>query len=222
MNRIWTLRAVTALLWGLAAACAVFWGLRMGSVSAIVAAPDARPAGVGLDGAARQSAIARLLGAQPAAAAAPGPRPADRFALIGLVASTQGGGAALITVDSKPARPYAVGMQIAPGFVLQSLGPREARLGESVEGPVREVLALPQRPVLGITSAPVAAPLPAVPPPAFQPPGAAVLPPASSLTAAPPDRPLSPAFSPALAAGMGAVPALPDAAPASPPDMGGR
>ena len=56
-----------------------------------------------------------------------------------------GGGAALIAVDGKPAKPYRVGAVIDTGLVLQSLGPRQARLGASAEGPASLTLEMPAR-----------------------------------------------------------------------------
>jgi general secretion pathway protein C len=158
MNKKWVLRLVTALVWALAAGAAVYWGLRLSSPAAVAVA-DAAPAVLAGDAAARQASIARFLGAQPAALAGPGPGPADRFALIGVVASVGGEGAALVSVDGKPARPFAVGMQMAPGYVLQSLGPREARLSTDLQAPVNLVLSLPA-PKTGLT---VPAPVPGGP-----------------------------------------------------------
>ena len=55
--------------------------------------------------------------------------------LLGVLAGTaSGGGAALIAVDGKPARPYRVGAAVEPGMVVQSLSRREARLGASQDG----------------------------------------------------------------------------------------
>jgi general secretion pathway protein C len=165
MNKKWPPRLVTALVWALAAGTAVYWGLRISSRTAVAVA-DAAPAVLAGDAAARQASIARFLGAQPAALAGPGPGPADRFALIGVVASVGGEGAALVSVDGKPARPFAVGMQMAPGYVLQSLGPREARLSTDLQAPVNLVLSLPA-PKNAVTAA---APLPGLPGAALAPP----------------------------------------------------
>ena len=87
--------------------------------------------------------LARLLGAVAPAAAGPGPGPQDRFILSGVIASLVGQGAALISVDGKPARPFAVGSELAPGYVLVSVAPRAAMLAEGLFAPVRAVLSLP-------------------------------------------------------------------------------
>ncbi|MEO5660155.1 MAG: hypothetical protein ABIQ90_10200 [Polaromonas sp.] len=139
----WILRLVTALLWTLAAASIVYWGLRLTGRSEVVAVPAARTV-VADAGPARQGAIARLLGEQPAAAAANHtPEAAQRFALLGVIASVTGQGAALISVDGEPPRPMVVGAQIAPGYVLKSVNRREAVLTDNAQQPARIVLTLP-------------------------------------------------------------------------------
>ena len=87
--------------------------------------------------------LARLLGASAPVAAGPGPGPADRFVLSGVIASVGGKGVALISVDGKPARPFVLGSELASGYVLVSVAPREARLAEGLFAPVRVVLSLP-------------------------------------------------------------------------------
>lgn len=124
----------TLVLWAAAGASVVYWGLRLSSRPSGMAVPvaAASPAAVDAD------ALARLLGASPGAAVAkvPVPAPASRFALLGVLSGrASGGGAALIAMDGKPARPYRVGAQVDAGLVLQSLGPRQAALGASVDGP---------------------------------------------------------------------------------------
>jgi general secretion pathway protein C len=196
MNKKWPLRLVTALIWALAAGTAVYWGLRISNPTAVAVA-DAAPAVLAGDAAARQASIARFLGAQSAALAGPGPGPADRFALIGVVASVGGEGAALVSVDGKPARPFAVGMQMAPGYVLQSLGPREARLSTDLQAPVNLVLSLPA------PKNPVMAPAPAPLPGASSAPGAAPASPPLNTPA------VAPAHGPAPITGATAAPGGP-------------
>jgi general secretion pathway protein C len=58
-----------------------------------------------------------------------------------------GGGAAVIAVDGKPARPYRVGSTIEEGLVLQSVRGRQAMLGPAA-GPALVTLELPPLPVL--------------------------------------------------------------------------
>ena len=54
------------------------------------------------------------------------PEAASRFVLLGVVADTDGQGAALIAVDGKPPRPFRVGAKVADGYVLHSVSARAA------------------------------------------------------------------------------------------------
>jgi general secretion pathway protein C len=139
----WGVRLGTLAIWALAAASAAYWGLRLTARPPGMPAPTAAPAPVAAD----MQAMARLLGAvtaqTPQAAAAP---VSSRFALVGVLAGQQGGsGAALIAVDGKPAKPYRVGATVDAGLVLQSLGPRQARLGAGQEGVITVTLEMPVR-----------------------------------------------------------------------------
>jgi len=136
----WAPRLATLALWALAGASAVYWGLRLSAGTTGPAPAAAVPEAVQAD----TQALARLLGAQ-AAAAAETPAAASRFVLQGLLAGTASGdGAALIAIDGKPARPYRVGASVEPGLVLQSLSRREARLGAAVEGATTLTLQMPR------------------------------------------------------------------------------
>jgi general secretion pathway protein C len=131
----------TALVWAAVAVSGWYWtqvGLAAGGPSMLEAPPITAPPEIS-----RPMELARLLGAAAPVAAGPGPGPADRFILSGVIASLVGQGAALISVDGKPARPFAVGTELAPGYVLVSVAPREAMLAEGLFAPVRAVLSLP-------------------------------------------------------------------------------
>lgn len=143
MQNRWAVAGSTFLLWALVAGSAVYWGMKLSTrsggaamASAVVRTPTpADPA-----------ALARLLGASPAsAAAAPAPSLASRFALVGVVANTSRRGAALISVDGKPAKPFRVGTAIEEGLVLQSVAARRAVLAQSATGPAVLTLELPVR-----------------------------------------------------------------------------
>jgi general secretion pathway protein C len=136
----WAVGGATFALWALVAASAVYWGLKLSATATAPAAlPLARsPAPVD------PVAVARLLGSSPTvAAAAPVASLASRFALLGVVASRAHGGAALISVDGKPAKPFRVGAAIEEGLVLQSVEARRAVLAASPEGPPAVTLELP-------------------------------------------------------------------------------
>ncbi|QJW85495.1 general secretion pathway protein C [Ramlibacter terrae] len=144
MPATWTVRGATFALWLLAAGCAAFWGLRLGSGPEVAAPLPAGPRAVAVD----PAAIGRLLGGVPAApgvaAAAPVVSLASRFQLVGVAAgASSGGGAAVISVDGAPAKPYRVGSVIEPGLVLQSVQGRRAVLATQPGGTPAVTLELP-------------------------------------------------------------------------------
>ena len=152
----WTVRGATLALWTLAAASAVFWGLKLGGQARPLAVPPPAPRAVA---AVDPSALARLLGSEPAAAAvtAAAPTLASRFQLLGVAAGAESGaGAAVIAVDGKPARPYRVGASIEEGVVLQSVRGRQAVLASAAGQPLL-TLELPPPPPMAVQS-PIAAP----------------------------------------------------------------
>ena len=134
-------RGVTFLLWALVALCGVFWALRLGAPRAVTGGPA--PV-VRLPEPVDPQASARLLGATGAAADTDArPAAGSRLALMGVVAGPSGAGAALISVDGAPARPYRVGRAVPGALFLQSLQPRLARLGPKPDGPTTLTLELP-------------------------------------------------------------------------------
>ncbi|BEP63339.1 hypothetical protein GmRootV213_38930 [Variovorax sp. V213] len=147
----WHAPVATTGLWALAAGAAVFWGLRLASPTEPVAPAATMPrASVSADA----DAVARLLGAVSASEAAPAaPEAASRFALSGVVADPFNQGAALISIDGKPPRPFRVGSRVGDNYVLQSVGVRTATLGASAAGPAAFTLQLPVRAPISVGSA---------------------------------------------------------------------
>jgi general secretion pathway protein C len=138
----WAVAAGTFVLWGLVAASAVYWAVKLSSGTGTGPIAPPAPSAPPSD----PAAIARLLGASPvAAAAAPAASASSRFALLGVVAEADGGGAALISVDGKPPKPYRVGASVDEGLVLQSVQPRRATVGPSLRAPPALTLELPLR-----------------------------------------------------------------------------
>jgi general secretion pathway protein C len=138
----WTVRGVTFVVWVIAAASAAYWVMKFaGSDSSVprVAAASRQPAP------ADPMVVARLLGHTTTSAPATVAQPSvsSRLSLIGVVADRSQRGAALIAVDGKPAKPYRVGTPVEEGLVLQSVEPRKATLGASVDGPASVTLELP-------------------------------------------------------------------------------
>ncbi len=148
-------RLITGLLIGAALLCAGYWvraGLAAGKTPAVAAVP-APPIVV----AGTPAELARVLGAPRPALAGSAQGPAERFSVIGVLASASGQGAALISVDKQPPRPFRVGASIAPGFVLKAVKQREVLLEDRLQ--VEFSLPLPEP-----TPAPQSA-LPALTPP---------------------------------------------------------
>lgn len=139
----WTVRGATFVLWALAAGSAAYWGLKVGGGSGIANAPLPPARQVA---AADPAAIGRLLGSSPASVAAPtAPSLASHFQLLGVAAGVHSGaGAAVISVDGKPARSFRVGSAVGDdGLVLQSVHGRGAALGADLAGPPAVMLELP-------------------------------------------------------------------------------
>ena len=134
-------RSATTLIW--ASVVISFWFWAQASSSArVFNTADAGPAQKTPD-MTSAAVLSRLLGASSLPQTSSGPNPADRFVLSGVIASRVGQGAALIAVDGKPARPFTVGSTLAPGYMLVSVGPREAMLAEELNVPARLTLSLP-------------------------------------------------------------------------------
>ena len=119
----------------------MFWGLRLSqpavppSVDVVAAAAAATDTG----------ALAHFLGAPHGQAPAPaGPTLASRFTLAGVIADGRRWGAALISVDGKPARPYRVGATLEEGLVLVSVDRRRALLGPGLHEAASVTLELPE------------------------------------------------------------------------------
>lgn len=141
----WGVRLGTFALWLALGGSVVYWGLRLSVPPGGVPVPPVAGPAAAIDA----EAVARALGAgsRPTAlAASQAPVPADgRLVLQGVLAGqAQGSGAALIAVDGQPPRPFRVGAAVGD-LVLLALGPREARLGPRVDGPVSVTLEVPVR-----------------------------------------------------------------------------
>jgi general secretion pathway protein C len=141
-------RLIAFVIWAAVAASAMFWALRLGASSP--AAP-AHTVAVGAAAVPRGD-LTRLFGAAPVAPAGANvvvQTPlSSRFKLLGVAAPRQGGdvtGLALIAVDGKPARSYAVGAAVDGDLLLQSVHARGARLGAR-DAPAQVTLDLPALP----------------------------------------------------------------------------
>ncbi len=151
-------RLITGLLIGAALLCAGYWlraGLAAGKTPALAALPTPLSVVAGTP-----TELARVLGAPRPALAGSALGPTERFSVIGVLASASGQGAALISVDKQPPRPFRVGASIAPGFVLKAVKQREVLLEDSLQ--VEFSLPLPEPTPAPPSTLPV---LPALTPP---------------------------------------------------------
>ena len=162
-------RLTAFVIWAAVAASAMFWILRLGTSSPTA---PAHTVSVGATTAPRGD-LTRVFGAAPVAVRADGNGAvqtplSSRFKLLGVAAPRQGGdrtGLALIAVDGKPARSYAVGVVVDGDMVLQSVHARGAKLGARGV-PAQVSLDLPALPpaatgTLALAQAPATIGLPA-------------------------------------------------------------
>lgn len=138
------------VIWSLVAATTVFWVLRLSA-----SPPAVPPYAVAVGNAvAVRGDLSRLFGAPPRATALAQetPEAPSRFKLLGVMAprsreaqAEAGHGLALIAVDGKPAKAYAVGARLDSDLVLQSVGLRTAAIGPA-QGARSVLLELPALP----------------------------------------------------------------------------
>jgi len=135
MLNLWAVRLTTFMLWALAAGSAAFWVLQNKSAAATGVASDIQTTG------SPQTApdvnltvqVATALGAKnvtaPTAASLTAAQQA-RFQLLGVLAVGTKRGAALISIDGKPAKPYSVGSSVEDGLEVTAVAARAASLGQ--------------------------------------------------------------------------------------------
>lgn len=133
----WSSRVVTFALSALVAVSAVYWGLKGWHTVTPAAMPVAQASTPPLN----PQAVARALGGGLAVAAAPTASP--RYVLAGVVADRSQGGAALISVDGKTAKPFRVGASVDGRLLLQSVAGRRAVLATGLNAPAEVALELP-------------------------------------------------------------------------------
>lgn len=113
------------LAWLAAGAALVWWGLMLLADTPWQPVPAATGTTVQVD----PSSVARALGHDDRPDA-PGQtvQTSGRLVLAGVVAQPGGQGAALISVNGQPPRPFLVGAAVGDGWVLHAVGRRDARL----------------------------------------------------------------------------------------------
>jgi len=140
---LWRVRAATFFLAALAALSATYWVLKSMQGHSVSATPVASTSQAVLD---PQSLARALGGGQIVQIGTPGAASASvrtPYVLVGVLADRTKGGAALISVDGKPAKPFGVGATVDGSLVLQSVSGRHAVLAESVQGAARVTLDMP-------------------------------------------------------------------------------
>jgi len=183
------------VIWALVGASAAFWALRL-AVQPVTPPPHVVATA---DALTTSGDLTRLLGARPVAAPAlaTAPEAPSRYRLLGIVAAREPQshqGVALIAIDGKPARAFAVGATVEGDLVLQSVSLRTAAIGPS-QGRQTMVLEVPKLPAAATGTLP--------------PPGLSAAAPPPPMTGALPQPAMSPAVAPA-------VPVLPSAGGAAP------
>jgi general secretion pathway protein C len=136
-------RGLTLVLCALATGSATYWVLRSldggapasAAVAMVTQGPQQDPL-----------AVARALGGGEVAPVAAEPALSSRFALVGVVADRTSSGAALISVDGQPAKPFRVGAPVEGQLVLKSVSPRQAQLATSLDSPALVRLDMPPLP----------------------------------------------------------------------------
>lgn len=137
--QVWGTRLATLVLAALAALSGTYWALKSTHANSVSTAVPATSS-AGMD----PQALAKALGGGGAVASAGvQAAPSTAYVLVGVLADRQHGGAALISVDGKAAKPYRVGAAVDGGLVLQSVTGRRAVLAAGVDGPVQMTLELP-------------------------------------------------------------------------------
>jgi general secretion pathway protein C len=147
--KLWTVKITTFLLWALATGSATFWVLQNVHSATPSQADTATKAAALPSSAVEQNLtpqVATALGAKnpitPTAASALAAMQA-RFQLQGVLSVGGKSGAALISVDGKPAKPYQLGVAIEDGLEVIAIKGREASIGAN--GVAAFTLELPRK-----------------------------------------------------------------------------
>ncbi|WKB54909.1 general secretion pathway protein C [Eleftheria terrae] len=128
-------RLIAFVVWALVAGSAVFWALRL-SAKPLDVPPHAAPVMAQMG---HGAAVERMLGGGPkdAPEAAAPPPESTRFRLIGVMAppgGANGAGVALLSIDNKPPKAFALGGRVEGDLMVQALGLRSATIGRGDSG----------------------------------------------------------------------------------------
>lgn len=219
-------RIVSVLLFAALCAIVAAWALAL-----LAPRPPIAPAGAvaASQGPVDLSAAGQLFGGVPQAASVATVAAPSNIQVAGVLA-TEGRGVALLVVDGRPAKPFAVGEVVSDGLHVRSVSADAVELsrGGASESPMR--LAAPPRGSLAVlTGGPQrggasgfapAQPAVALPPPAGAPlPARPPLPPAGADAGMPPAAQGAPAVDPNAAALQAGALRMPGLAPGAPPGL---
>ena len=142
VNSPWWPRGITFVVSALAALSVTFWAMKLvgsGATPSTAAPAMLSSAAALID----PQVVALALGGGKQAAAPDAPTVGSRYVLAGVVADPSHGGAALISVDGKPAKAVRVGGTVDGALVLQSVTGRRAVLAADAKSPPEVTLELP-------------------------------------------------------------------------------
>lgn len=134
MRTSWIVKITTFSLWAFAVGSATFWTLQMPGNATPINNVSGAVTSTAADATeqAHVQQVAAALGAKSGAMLTPAAELAakqSRFQLQGVLAVGTKSGAALISVDGKPAKPYRVGAEVEEGLEVTSVKAYEASLG---------------------------------------------------------------------------------------------
>ena len=137
--QVWGIRLATLVLAALAALSGTYWVLKSTHANSVSAGASS----AGFAGPDPQALARALGGGGVAAAAGESIAVGTAYVLVGVLADSQRGGAALIAIDGKAAKPYRVGATVDGKLVVQSVVGRRAVLAASMDGGAQMTLELP-------------------------------------------------------------------------------
>jgi general secretion pathway protein C len=141
---------LTFSLWLLVAASATAWSLSLGPSDQRPVVSVSLPSGSGFLNTVSADGIAHLLGYRATDAVTMQAQAADplasRLKLLGVAKAGSTQAVALIAVDGQAAKPVRRGEEVLPGWVLQSVDPEQAYVGNDIQTPPALVLPMPKRP----------------------------------------------------------------------------
>jgi hypothetical protein len=142
----WAAPVASFVLWGAATASLVAWGLAFWPNDGQPLATPVSMGPVATGSEVSATNLSRILGVSSMSVGAEPDAPSvhTRLVLVG-IAKSGANMAALIAVDGQAAKPFAKGMEVLPGLVLQSVSLQQAHLGVALNSPSHMSLDMPKR-----------------------------------------------------------------------------